>query len=51
MTSVPVILNLKPLAPVEFHVKMLRASLEDEECSITYSLETSTWQSVDAGDL
>lgn len=50
LTSVPVTLNLKPLAPVELHVQILWASLEDEACSITYSVETSTVQSVDAGD-
>lgn len=51
MASVPVTLNLKPLAPVELHVPTPWASLENEGCSIVYSLETSIGQSVDAGDL
>lgn len=51
MTSVPVTLNLKPLAPVELHVQIPWASLENEGCSIMYILETSTWQSAYAGDL
>lgn len=47
----PVSLNLKPVAPVELHVQILWASLEDEEHGIAYSLETSTWWSVQAGDI
>lgn len=51
MTNVPVTLNLKPLAPVELHVQIFWASLENEGCSIMYSIGSATWQSVDEGDL
>lgn len=51
MTSVAVIINLNPLVPLELCVQVQWASLEDEQCSISYSLEISRWQSVDAVDL
>lgn len=51
MTSVAVIRNLNPLVPLELRVQVQWASLEDEQCSITYSLEISRSQSVDAVDL